>query len=170
MTNRSNDVPALTPQTASFTPILLHAESMTVAAGMSFGSDLAALRGRYLSPTSGANTTTPVREASVPVTIPTAGTYYLWARMYGPTGAADALYLGIDSSWDRAYPSAHGTYQWVRIENGSGAIGFQLTPGTHTIQVGRGELNTRLDAVYLTNSATDVPVFTPATASGQALR
>jgi hypothetical protein len=51
----------------------------------------------------------------------------------------------------------------VRIEtgNGSGTLGFQLAPGSHTIQVGRGEVDTRLDAVYLTNTANDVPTFGP---------
>jgi hypothetical protein len=99
----------------------------------------------------------------VTVTIPTAGTYYLWARMYAPSAASDALYFGIDATWDRVFPGATGTYQWVRIEssNSSGVFGFQLAPGSHTIQVGRGEVNTRLDAVYLTNNATTVPTFAP---------
>jgi hypothetical protein len=172
VTSSATDVPKFAPQTASFVPILLEAESMAVTSGMSLGSDSAALGGRYLSPTSGVSSTVPGREASVSVTVPTAGTYYLWARMYGQSGASDALYLGIGASWDRAYPGAHGTYQWVRIEttNGSGAFGFQLAPGTHTIQVGRGEVNTRLDAVYLTNSSSDVPAFAPQTVSGQTLR
>jgi hypothetical protein len=138
---------------------------MAVASGLSLGSDVRALGGRYLSPTTGANSTAPAREASISVTIPAPGTYYLWARMYGLSGAADALYIGLGSSWDRAYPTTHGAYEWVRIETGigSGAFGFQLPPGTHTIQVGRGELNSRLDALYLTDSANDVPSFGPQT-------
>ena len=168
LTNSATDVPAFTPQNTTFTPVVLEAEAMVLAPGMSRGSDPGALGGGYISPASGVNSTAPAREASVSLTIPKADTYYLWARVYGPSGAADALYLGIGSSWDRAYPSVHGSYQWVRIEttNGSGAFGFQLAPGTHTIQVGRGEVNTRLDAVYLTNSATDVPAFTPQSAAG----
>ena len=163
LTSSSSDVPRFGPTTSAFTPVLLEAESMSVASGMSVGTDSRALGGRYVSPTGGASSTTPTRQASVAVTIPTAGTYYLWARMYGPSAAADALYLGIDASWDRAYPSAVGTYEWVRIEtgNGSGAFGFQLAPGTHTVQVGRGEVNTRLDAVYVTNNANEVPTFAP---------
>jgi pectate lyase len=173
VTSNASDVPAFSPDPiVASIPVLLEAESMAVTSGMSVGSDPGALGGGYLSPTSGTNSTAPVREASVAVTIPTAGTYYLWARMYGASGAADALYLGFEASWDRVFPTVHGSYQWVRIEtaNGSGAYGFQLAPGTHTIQVGRGEVNTRLDAVYVTGSATDVPVFTPQTATSQMLR
>ena len=163
LTSTATDVPTFTPQTASFVPVLLQAESMARTSGMRVGSDSGALGGRYLRPASGGNSTTPVREASVSVTIPTPGTYYLWARMYGPSRTADALYLGIGPSWDRAFTTSHGTYQWVRIEtgNGSGTLGFQLAPGSHTIQVGRGEVDTRLDAVYLTNTANDVPTFGP---------
>jgi hypothetical protein len=174
LTSNASDVPKFVPAppSASRIPVLVEAESMEITSGMSAHPDAGALGGQYLSPTSGMNSTAPGREASVAVSIPTAGTYYLWARMYGVSGAADALYLGIGSSWDRAYPSSHGVYQWVRIEvtNGSGAFGFQLAPGTHTIQVGRGELNTRLDALYLTDAATDVPTFGSQTASGQTLR
>jgi hypothetical protein len=161
LTGAATDVPTFSPASTPM-PLLVEAESMA-GTGMSAGSDPLALGGRYLSATSGSNSTTPVREASVPVTITTAGTYYLWARMYAPSTASDALYVGIDSSWDRVYPTVTGSYLWVRIEtaNGSGVPGFQLAPGTHTIQLGRGETQARVDAVYLTNSATDVPTFRP---------
>ncbi|HEX9821806.1 MAG TPA: CARDB domain-containing protein, partial [Methylomirabilota bacterium] len=113
--DEANNVQAI-PVTVTTAPAgpfarLLEAESMSVTSGMSVGTDAGALGGRYLSPTGGANSLTPVREASIAVTIPTAGTYYLWARMYGPSTAADALYLGIGSSWDRVHPTAPKTYQ-----------------------------------------------------------
>jgi hypothetical protein len=159
LTDVASDVPAFSPGAGAI-PLLVEAESMT-RTGLSVGSDPGALGGQYLSATSGANSTAPVREASVPVTIATAGTYYLWARLYGPSPTSDALYVGIDGSWDRVYPTVTREYQWVRIEtsNGSGAAGFKLAPGTHVIQVGRGETQARVDAVYLTNSASDVPRF-----------
>src|SRR5256885_11826804 len=58
----------------------------------------------FRSPTSGTNSTVPVREAWTTVTAPTAGTYYLWARLKGPTVDSDALYVGFDNSWDRVFP------------------------------------------------------------------
>ena len=55
---------------------------------------------------------------------------------------SDALYVGFDNSWDRVFPSATGSYEWVRVEttDGSGTYGFALTAGTHDIQVGHGEI------------------------------
>jgi pectate lyase len=149
---------ATPPPATSFKPVLINAESMTLTTGMKAGSDSGALGGGYISAT-GKNSINPVREASASVTVP-AGTYYLWARLYGPSFSEDALYLGIDSSWTRVFPSAAKTYEWVRVRKGSN-LGFQLEQGTHTIQVGHGEVNARLDAVYLTNSSSDVPNAAP---------
>ena len=163
LTSSPTDVPALAPGIAAFVPVLVQAEAMGRASGITVGADPRALGGGYISPTAGTSSTAPVREASLTVGVPASGTYYLWARMYAPSTAADALYFGIDASWDRAFTSTTGTYQWVRIEtaNGSRVYGFQLGAGWHTIQVGRGERDARLDAVYLTDSPTDVPTLAP---------
>jgi hypothetical protein len=129
---------------------------------MTMGTESAALGGRYLSPTSGSSTTNPVQSASVEVSVP-AGTYYLWGRIAGPTTSSDALYLGIDASLDRIFPSAQGPYEWVRVEttNGSGVHAFSLGEGYHTIRLGYGEIGSKLDAVYLTQDAGEVPNFAP---------
>jgi hypothetical protein len=141
------------------------AESANLSAPMSVSSDSKALGGKYISPASGAESMSPVREASIPISLPAAGTYYLWARIMGPNYESDALYVGIDSSWDRIFPTTTGAYEWVRVENsnGSGAFGFNLTQGAHTIQVGRGEVGARLDALLVTNNASEVPTAAPPT-------
>ena len=43
--------------------------------------------------------------------IPTAGTWYLWVRMYGPTTASDAMYESINGA-TRALITAPATAQW----------------------------------------------------------
>jgi pectate lyase len=147
---------------AQSVPMLVQAEAMTLVAPMAAGNDIAAMGGRFISATSGTSTTSPVRSASVQVNVSTAGTYYLWARIAGPTDLSDALYVGIDTSFARIFPSALGPYQWVKVAttNGSGVFGFSLAAGTHTIQVGYGEIGAKLDAVYLTADAAEVPAFT----------
>jgi hypothetical protein len=109
-------------------------------------SDPAASGAHYVSPTSGAEFFAPVREASKTVEIPTAGTYFLWALIEGLTDASDALYVGIDASFDRIFPFATGAYEWVCVEtaDASGAFGFGLAAGSHVIQVGHGEIGARL--------------------------
>ena len=145
---------------AQSVPLLVQAEAMTLVSPMASGYDIAAMGGRFVSAASGTSGTNPQRNASVEVSVP-AGTYYLWARIAGATSTSDALYVGIDSSFDRVFPSAFGPYQWVRVEtsDASGAHAFSLT-GTHTIQVGFGEIGAKLDAVYLTADANEVPAFT----------
>jgi pectate lyase len=150
---------------AQSVPMLVQAEAMTLSSPMAAGYDIAAMGGRFISPVSGTSTMFPSRSASVEVTIPAAGTYYLWARIAGATDTSDALYVGIDSSFDRVFPPVLAAYQWVRVEtsDGSGAHGFPLTSGTHTIQVGHGEIGAKLDALYLTANASEVPNFTAPT-------
>lgn len=158
LTADANEVPAFTAPAK----LLIEAEAMSRSAPMTLGNDTAALGGQFISPTSGAESFTPVREASVAVQVP-AGTFYLWARIAGPTNTSDALYVGIDASFDRVFPSVQGAYQWVRVEtaDGNGVSGFALAAGTHIIQVGHGELNARLDALYLTSDAAETPDFAP---------
>jgi hypothetical protein len=81
---------------AQSVPTLVQAEAMMLTTPMTAGYDTAAMGGRFISPTSGTSTTFPSRSASVEITLPAAGTYYLWARIAGPTNTSDALYLGIE--------------------------------------------------------------------------
>ena len=158
LTADANEVPTFSAPAK----LLIQAEAMSLVSPMVLGSEPAALGGQFISPTSGANSSTPVREASVAVDVP-AGTFYLWARIGGASAGSDALYLGINSSFDRVFPSPTAPYQWVRVEttDGSGIHNFALAAGTHIIQVGHGEINARLDAVYLTSDANETPAFAP---------
>jgi hypothetical protein len=130
-----------------------------LTAPMMVGVDAGANGAQYISATSGTNSTVPVREASTTVTAPAAGTYYLWARLKGASMDSDALYVGFNNTWDRVFPSTTGSYEWVRVETGDGsaAHGFSLSAGEHIIQVGHGEIGARLDALYVTDNASDTP-------------
>jgi len=151
------------PPPSGFT-LLTEAEEMTLVSPMTLGTaDANALVTKYISPTSGSNSTSPKAEATLNFTLPSTGIYYLWARIMGPDGGSDALYLGIDGSFDRVFPSGVGFYDWVKVEtaNGSGSHAFSLSGGTHTYQVGHGEINARLDALYITDDPNDIPTFSP---------
>ncbi len=155
----STSTPTPTP-TSTPTPVpgsfsqYIEAENFTLSSPMTKGSDTRAWNGQYISPTTGVDSETPVREAYASISLSTSGNYYLWARMMGPTNASDALYLGFDNSWDRKVPSAIGAYEWVRVRN----YASSLTAGPHIIQVGHGEINARLDTVFVTNDANAVPI------------
>jgi hypothetical protein len=148
-----NDAPA-NPFSASY-----EAETMVLTPPMTMGTDPNASAGMYISVTSGSNSSTPVREASLPFAVPQTGTYYFWVRVFGATPASDALFAGIDMAWDRVFPPTQGSYQWVRVEttNGSGSYGFNLAQGTHTFQIGHAEVGARADALFLTNDPNQMP-------------
>ncbi len=138
---------------------LYEAESATLTSSMTKGSDPLTSGGMYISPTSGSNSINPLREASLSFSLSNSGTYYLWARIMGPDESSDALYVGVDSSWDRVYPSSINLYEWVRVETGinNGQTAFSLAAGSHILQIGRGELRARIDALYLTSNISEVP-------------
>jgi hypothetical protein len=51
---------------AQSVPMLVQAEAMTLVAPMAAGNDIAAMGGRFISPTSGTSTMNPVLSLSVP--------------------------------------------------------------------------------------------------------
>jgi hypothetical protein len=126
---------------------------------MTISSDPGASAGRCISPASGSSSTSPQEEAALGFSVPSQGTYHLWLRMMGPDSQSDALYAGIDSSWDRVFPAATGAYEWVRVEtsSGSGAYAFSLPAGSHTLRLGHGEINSRADRLFLTGDPAGTP-------------
>jgi hypothetical protein len=122
-------------------------------------ADPEATSGAYIAATSGSSTKSPRRESTLAFTVPSDGTYYLWARLKALSGQSDAIYIGIDHSWDRVYPKVKNSYQWVGIKTslGSSEYGFSLAEGEHVFQVGHAEIGARLDALFLTNDSGEVP-------------
>ncbi|MEK7635597.1 MAG: choice-of-anchor Q domain-containing protein [Patescibacteria group bacterium] len=156
--NQSTSAQATT-QAAVFFSQYYEAESMNLISPMVISSDNNASKGQYIHVPTGIDSTNPQPEAILNFTISQSGTYYLWARIYGATNLSDALYIGIDSSWDRVYPPSLNSYQWIRIETSEGSSnnGFSLNSGIHTFQIGHGEINARTDTLFLTSDLNQVP-------------
>lgn len=136
------------------------AESFTFRAPFSFERDNTANGNRYLGVTSGTPTDRPRIEASYNFEVPRDGTYYLWARLYGPNQDSDAMYIGIDGSWTRAYPATTGQYVWTRIavnRNNLDKFNFELSSGVHQVHLGHAEVGARIDTIVVT----DDPGFRP---------
>ncbi len=152
------------PLPASTLNQLYEAESFTLKSPMSIGGEAGAFSGKYISANSGAKTQNPTSEATLSVSVPAAGTYYLWVRTLAPSKSQDASYVGIDSSWDRVFPANIGIYEWVKVKTANnGVYGFNLAQGTHVLKLGHGELGVHLDAVYLStnpNAALPAPTAT----------
>jgi len=134
-------------------------EDMSLIAPMTIGIDEAASGGKYISPTTGEDSRVPVPEATLRFNIPATGTYYFWIRLLGPDSNSDAIYAGINTLWDRVYPSVFGNYEWVRVEtlHKSENYGFDLTEGENTFQIAHGEINARAELLFLTNDPLEIP-------------
>jgi hypothetical protein len=143
--------------------LLIEAEDGDISSPLRVGEDSSASGGAYISATSGSNTESPEREASYEFSVSEDGAYYLWARLYGPDEDSDAIYIGLDGSWNRVYPDTTGQYVWVRVatSRNSDEYGFSLSSGAHEIQVGHAELYTRLDALVVTDDPDFQPGGTP---------
>lgn len=113
----------------------------------------------YIGAASGKAAKSPAREAFLPFSVPSDGSYYLWARLKAFNGKSDAIFIGIDQTWDRVYPKVKETYQWVRVKTsiGSADYRFNLAGGQHVFQIGHAEIGARLDALFLTSDPGEVP-------------
>jgi len=142
--------------------MLVEAELFSLSSPMQIGNDSNALGGQYIHPVGVPDSSSPVEEATYVVNV-SADTYYLWARLFAPSLTNDAIYIGIDNTWDRTFATTLNQYQWVRIDIGvNGSYAFNLSSGNHTIRMGHGESLSRVDAIYLTSDVNDVPTQAPA--------
>ena len=120
--------------------------------------------GEYVyAPAGSGDTTNPTAEAVYNIDIPYAGDYYLWLRMYGPTGDNDAMYIGFNGNFDRVYPTKWEKYEWVRVETTHGSENFAhlLSADTNQINIGHGEELARVDVIFVTDDPDKVPISPP---------
>jgi len=139
----------------------IEGEDMDLTSPMVAVADIEASGGYYISPTTGINTTSPAEEATYDIIIADAGTYYLWVSISGEDVDSNAMYAGIGATWARFYARILGAYEWQRvpINDGSSVYGFELAAATHTIRLGHGETNAKIDLVWLTSDPDDIPTI-----------
>lgn len=148
-----------TPEDTKHCCLYYEAEDMTLSSPMVKENDETASGGGYIRPSLGENSTSPVPEATYQFTLPKSGTYYLWISINGIDYDSNALYVGIDNTWDRVFANTLGVYEWLKVEisDGTKNYGFNLSAGSHTLRIGHGEINARADAVYLSNDPNEAP-------------
>ena len=128
-------------------------EASLIVAPFSIALDPDASKGRYVVASGVPDTSDPVVGVSHGVSLPSAGDWYLWARLYAPSDTQDAIYLGFDGLFTRVFPHVQGQYSWVSLPGGQA-----LDLGAHELNVGHGEAGVYVDAFVVT----DDPLFVPA--------
>lgn len=139
------------PESMPFT-VLIEAETLRLTDALKIDSDPSASNGRYIYASGGVNTRSPVTEGEGSVLIPDQGRYKVWVRILGPDGDSDAMYVWFDDEAPRRfYPPTPGDWFWVDVGE------FELSAGTHVLKVGKGEVNARIDAIFITNDPNNTP-------------
>jgi hypothetical protein len=148
--------------------IRIEAESPVLTAPMASVSDASAFGGQHV-----VTAVTNSGTAAWTFSVPSSGTYYVWARVKSLTSITDSFFVKMDAGAEDVFDTAEGTWspnwQWTRL-NGRGAGGvplainprtFSLSSGSHTLTFRGRETTTRLDRVIVTTDAAFVPTETP---------
>lgn len=95
----------------------------------------------------------------VSVYIPRSSTYYVWARVYGPSINSDSFWVSVDQGTEYVLGTGTGSWKWQRVVDEEYAlVAFQLNPGWHRIKVRQREVGARVDAVVISSNSGLVPV------------
>ncbi len=101
--------------------------------------------------------------------VPTAGDYYVWARVLSPDPVADSFYAHANGGPEDVYDDAEGTWspqwQWT-VLNGRNGTGVPLTvdprmvaltAGANTFTFRGREAGSKVDRIFITKDASFVP-------------
>ena len=128
--------------------------------------------GYYVTPDNGKSYdtgyTTKAPELQYQIQVDNPGTYYVWIRGYGPSGASDTLHVGLDgvgvSTADRIAFWPYASWLWSKKTQDLDASGNNLratlditAAGVHTLNVWMREDGFILDKVLLTKNPDFVP-------------
>jgi endo-1,4-beta-xylanase len=136
------------------TSVWLEAECASVGSLWNKVSDATASNGYYVTIQSGNNSTgsAPTNSAGYidfPFSVSQSGTYYMFARLLGPTANDDSYWVRMDGGswvmWNNWWTTS---WTWVRFPNT-----FSLSAGSHTLTFAYREDGARLDKINLATSS-----------------
>lgn len=161
--NATSSSQSCTPSTT--VTVRAEAESGTETAPMQVGSDANASGGQYVAVAAGNSSEASPPSAgyaTIPFSVPSAGTYTVWGRVIAPTVDSDSFWVRVDSgAWTKWNDIAAGSsWHWANVtdDNASDArVLVNLAAGNHTLTFAYREEGTRLDRVLVTNDLSLVP-------------
>ena len=140
------------------------AEASTLASPMAVGSDPLAYGGSYV-----ASSTNNSGTATWTVTVPSAGSYYVWGRVLAINIYHDTFFTKANGGSEDVYDDAEGTWgpnwQWT-IVNGRGSSGvplaidpriFTFSAGANTIRFRGRDTGSKVDRILVTDDPNFVP-------------
>ncbi|MBO3747792.1 carbohydrate-binding protein [Streptosporangiaceae bacterium NEAU-GS5] len=159
----------LTVGTPTSSNVYAEAESGTVTAPMQIQSDANAWGGQFVTVAAGNNSTGSAPSsglATIPFSVPTAGTYRFWGRVMAPADTDDSFWVKIDNggyvNWNDI--TAGAAWHWAPVTNDSASdapITASLAAGAHTMTVAYREDGAKLDRILATTDASFTPPNDP---------
>jgi hypothetical protein len=156
--------PTPTPQSGvvAFSP---EAETLSLSAPMTTGSDAGASGGGFIQVTAGNNSAAAAPatgHATFSFTLVDSGTFKVWGRVMTPVDTDDSFWVRMDSgawiNWNNI--SLGAAWHWDDVHNaasGNSVTTWFLAPGTHTLTVAYREDGAKLDRLLITNDLAAVP-------------
>ncbi len=153
-TSTSSPDDTFTTTSSPYAYLRFEAEAGTLVSPMRRSSGTGVFGEAYVDTPAGSNGTanSPAGTATFGVNLPSAGTWYLWVRMYGPGSSSNAMFESVDGG-SRAAMTATPTGSWVWIAGRS----YSLSTGQHSVELGGNEAQARADRILLTNDPGFVP-------------
>jgi hypothetical protein len=159
--NTATSSPDQTFVTASspFTYIRIEAEAGSLTSPVRTATGSGAFQGAYIdtpSGTSQGSATNPAGTADYGFNVPTAGTWYVWVRMYGVNGSSNEWFESVDGGTRQAIQtSTSGVWQWVAGRS------YVLAVGLHDFELGGKDSRARADRILITDDPGFVPTEAP---------
>lgn len=155
--NASTSTPIKTFVTLSNTNTYLRfeAETGTVVAPVRSVSAAGVFGDKYIDTPSGTgngSATSPSGTSTYGINVPSAGTWYLWIRLYAIDASRDSWFESINGAARQSVAStAYGQWKWVAGRS------YTLSAGLATLELGGRRAEARVDRILLTNDASFVP-------------
>lgn len=139
------------------------AEDALVAAPMSVKEDAQASGGRFVSTsvTSYEPDSTLTGANTFIFNIPSAGNYYLWARVMGLDGRHNSFWLSLDGGADAMIEIQPNGDRWEWVWQRGPVQPYALSVGLHTLRFSGREADARLDKIALSDNPNFDPSFVP---------
>lgn len=146
--------------------IVLEAETGSLSAPMVLGKNTKASGGKYIwVPNGKGNISDPLSvggEAVYSFSVPTSGTYRVWARVIANNVGNNSFFVSMDYGAIIAWHTALGgkkTWIWdqTKGQKDPNAASFYLEAGTHTLAIKQMEDGTKLDSILITTQSGWIP-------------
>jgi hypothetical protein len=148
-----------TTSASTYSYLRFEAEAGTLVAPVRATAGAGTFGSAYVDTPSGTATgsaSSPSGTATFGVNVPSAGTWFVWVRLYGANASSNAWFESVDGA-ARASITASSNGAWVWVAGRS----YTLTQGLHSVELGGNEAQARADRVLLTNDPLFVPTEQP---------